>query len=196
MRRNQSGFSPLYIILIIIVVFALGLAGYMVWNKNNDKKDNTANDTPTAINSFADCKAAGNPIQESFPEKCSANGKMFTNEEGFVQESDLELIDKAIISYCTANGATDPTIIQSKLTENAKDPNLYAVSAGSARVSASCGEEGGFRAFLQKTKDNAWKLIAQTQMETAGCAAMDGYTWAPTVATQCYDENGELRDIK
>jgi hypothetical protein len=31
------------------------------------------------ISSFEDCKNAGNPIMESFPEQCSANGRTFMN---------------------------------------------------------------------------------------------------------------------
>ena len=34
-----------------------------------------------AINSFAECAAAGNPIMESYPEQCRANGKTFVNTE-------------------------------------------------------------------------------------------------------------------
>tara|TARA_Y100000034_G_C6855377_1_gene388654 strand:+ start:1054 stop:1356 length:303 start_codon:yes stop_codon:yes gene_type:complete len=34
----------------------------------------------TQINSFEECAKAGNPIMESFPEQCSANGKTFIKE--------------------------------------------------------------------------------------------------------------------
>lgn len=33
------------------------------------------------VNNFNDCKAAGNPIMESYPERCSAGGKTFTNPD-------------------------------------------------------------------------------------------------------------------
>lgn len=76
--KDQKGFSHLEIILVGLVVMLIGFAGWMVYNKNKeDKLEGTSNQT--SINSFEECVAAGNPVMESYPEQCAANGKTFTN---------------------------------------------------------------------------------------------------------------------
>ena len=58
-------------------------------NINNNNNSNTNNNTNTAISTFDECVAAGNSVQESYPRKCSANGKTFTEDIG----NELEKID-------------------------------------------------------------------------------------------------------
>lgn len=60
------------IFIIGIVVLVAGV-GFYVWKSGNDKA--------SAIGSFEECVAAGNPVMESFPEQCAANGQTFTNPE-------------------------------------------------------------------------------------------------------------------
>lgn len=64
--------------LIMAGVFALiaGLGlGAWVMNKDEESVDSTAPDTaPAEITSFDECVAAGYPVMESFPEKCSVPG--------------------------------------------------------------------------------------------------------------------------
>jgi hypothetical protein len=55
---------------IMIALFAISLS--IAWYRNHQ---------PKPINSFAECAAAGNPIMESYPERCAANGKTFTNPD-------------------------------------------------------------------------------------------------------------------
>jgi hypothetical protein len=38
--------------------------------------------TTTAITNFTECAAAGNPVMESYPRRCNANGQTFTEEVG------------------------------------------------------------------------------------------------------------------
>lgn len=77
LRKNQPGFSSVEIILIIVVVSLLGVAGWLVFDRQ--KKDDNTSPQSSAITSFDACVAAGNPVMESYPEQCSANGKTFTN---------------------------------------------------------------------------------------------------------------------
>jgi hypothetical protein len=66
-NASKLSLNPFFIVLFV------GLAvvtGYFIL------RDNFGGGT---INSFDDCKAAGNPIMESFPEQCSAGGRTFVN---------------------------------------------------------------------------------------------------------------------
>jgi hypothetical protein len=83
MKLNNKGFSALEGLLVFIVIALLAGVGWYVWdqNKKEDAKSSTSN-----ITSFAECKAAGNPIAESYPEQCSAGGKTYTNPDQKVEE--------------------------------------------------------------------------------------------------------------
>jgi hypothetical protein len=44
--------------------------------------------TATAVNSYAECVAAGNPSLKSYPEQCIADGKTYTNSDAKVTETE------------------------------------------------------------------------------------------------------------
>lgn len=72
---NQIGAAGALFIIVVLVV--VGGFGYYIWNKNGRR--NPFKDTVT---SFQECVAAGNPVQESYPEVCrSKDGRSFTNPE-------------------------------------------------------------------------------------------------------------------
>lgn len=59
--------------LIIFIIACVLLSGtYALFVINSSTKN---------VNSFDDCVTAGNPIMESFPEKCMSDGKLFINNE-------------------------------------------------------------------------------------------------------------------
>lgn len=76
LHKNQSGFSPIEIIIIIVMIGLTGAVGWLVYDRQ--KKTDQSSQTPTAINSFEECVAAGYPVGESYPSVCIANGKSFT----------------------------------------------------------------------------------------------------------------------
>lgn len=77
MKSSQKGFSAVGI-LIIAVVGLTGAVIWLVWDKN--KSDNSiSNNSTSSISNFQECKDAGYPIAESYPEQCSANGQTFVN---------------------------------------------------------------------------------------------------------------------
>jgi hypothetical protein len=197
---KKDKFSKREIGLIIVVALAIIGVTIYAWQTDKNKKSD--------INSFADCAAAGYPIMESFPEQCAANGQSWSNPDQSIpiendqnstddEADNKDAIIQTILTYCAANGAIDPEAVTSKLETNMQDPDLYINSGGFARLSATCGE-GGFRAFLLKTEDGTttWKIMTMTQEETADCTALDGTGIPVEVATQCYDENGQLRTIE
>lgn len=70
--KPQTGIGPT-VASIIVVVILLGIAGYFVANRESlfEKPEQT-------IMSFEECKAAGYPIMESYPEQCKTpDGRTF-----------------------------------------------------------------------------------------------------------------------
>lgn len=57
---------------LIIILLILFLIGFVLLWRNRVSVDE--------IDSFEECVAAGNPVMLSYPAKCSANGKTFTEE--------------------------------------------------------------------------------------------------------------------
>lgn len=70
--RKQNGFSVVLLVVAGLVLAALAIAFLFVSRGDNN------NNTQT-INSFDECVAAGNPVAESYPEQCHADGKSFSN---------------------------------------------------------------------------------------------------------------------
>jgi Tfp pilus assembly protein PilE len=67
---TQKGFTLVEGLLIVLILSVVGFAGYTVWNNQKDDE--------TEITNYQQCVDAGNPIMESFPPMCSANGQTFT----------------------------------------------------------------------------------------------------------------------
>jgi len=65
--------SKKIIIFLIILIILLALVGYWYYYK-------TSSSTNATINSFEECVAAGNPVMESYPRQCRANGQIFVEE--------------------------------------------------------------------------------------------------------------------
>lgn len=66
--------SSRLIIGIVFGVIVIGVVGAALW-WNFAPHSNTS-----TINSYDECTAAGNPIRETYPEQCAANGKTFTRD--------------------------------------------------------------------------------------------------------------------
>lgn len=64
--------------LVSIVALAIIIVGVVAWRMGENKE--------ASINSFAECVAAGNPVMESYPEQCAANGQTWSNPDQSVQE--------------------------------------------------------------------------------------------------------------
>jgi len=68
----------LWIYLLIVLVVAGGAFWFYVWQKGGFLPA-----LPTPIVTFEQCVAAGNPIMESFPERCrTQDGALFVNWQG------------------------------------------------------------------------------------------------------------------
>ena len=79
-KQNQKGFGAVEAILIFVIIGALVGVGWWVYSRNNKENSNTQS-TNNSITNFDECVASGNPVAESYPEQCSANGQTFVNEK-------------------------------------------------------------------------------------------------------------------
>ena len=57
----------------VVIVLVLIFGAYVIFNRQNAQDT----DLPT-IQSFQECVAAGNPVMESYPRQCAANGVTYT----------------------------------------------------------------------------------------------------------------------
>lgn len=71
--KNTYDLGKVEVGFIVFIVVALLGAGLLAWNIGRGKQD--------TVSSFAECVAAGNPVMESFPEQCSANGQTWSNPD-------------------------------------------------------------------------------------------------------------------
>jgi Tfp pilus assembly protein PilX len=77
-QTRQKGFSAVIVLVLVLVIAVIGFAGWKIFLQE-DKK--TLVETPkqsTQISNFEECAAAGNPIMETYPEQCMADGKTYT----------------------------------------------------------------------------------------------------------------------
>lgn len=87
----QKGFSHIAIVCTVAILGIITFTGWRVYqNSNKQTSDNSSSNNSKQISNFEECVAAGNPVLESYPEKCTANGKTYTKagktEEGSVKE--------------------------------------------------------------------------------------------------------------
>lgn len=71
------------IVLLILLVLAVGACTYLLFLLQKDEAPDQQSQSSTPgqqITNFDECVAAGNPVMESFPEQCSANGQTFVND--------------------------------------------------------------------------------------------------------------------
>lgn len=79
-----------FIIIGVVALLVAGIVGFVLAAKGSAPGNN--------IDSYAECVAAGNPVMESYPEQCRANGRTFVNP------------DAKVSAPPTEDGATTDTI--------------------------------------------------------------------------------------
>jgi hypothetical protein len=73
MKVSKQRFGVLQATAVLIVLGLVMASGWFVYSRQNKKAKSPD------INTFEQCKAAGYPIAESYPEQCFADDKSFTN---------------------------------------------------------------------------------------------------------------------
>ena len=123
-------------VIVLILAVAVGVNSYLKSGKTSVLPKGS-----TQITSFEECAKAGNPILESYPRQCKANGKTFVEE---VKSQGVEKDDLLIVDNIT-NGEMVASPL--KLTGKARGSWYF---------------EGTFPVFIY---DNNGKLISQENAE-------------------------------
>jgi len=108
--KSQFKLGRVEIGLLIAVALAIIATGFLAWRMERT--------TQASIQSFEECVEAGNPVMESFPEQCAANGQTWSNPK-----------QKAPILEEVDTLPTDSWVTYSGLDMNLKHPETWAVSA-------------------------------------------------------------------
>ena len=64
LNKKQTRFLKIFLIVVILLIFSI-----IIFELNHNK-----------IDSFEECAKAGNPVMESYPRQCIANGNTFVEE--------------------------------------------------------------------------------------------------------------------
>jgi len=78
-KMNYKGFGIIPTILVLVIISGSVGVAYMLI-KNRQSARSVQDGAALVITNFDECVKAGNPVMESFPEQCAANGRTFTNE--------------------------------------------------------------------------------------------------------------------
>lgn len=147
-------------------------------------------DTNPKITNFDQCAAAGNPVMESYPEQCSANGQAFINEtenddpgtstfsfEELPQELQSVVVEARAQNCSGGSEFTDEIKAQTFATEYMED--RYAA------VNIYCGDGGANGLFVKV--DDQWKFVEATQFMWT-CEAVNTYQISSSFTPECWDE--------
>jgi hypothetical protein len=171
MKVTQAGFGTAGMIFIVFILAISGFAYYRVQNADEEIAQSKQ------ITNYDECVAAGNPVMESYPEQCAANGITFTNtvpklEEGsqldpnMISQASFNSVDEALQAAilnkykevapgCLENGTFSNDVMQDKLIWR-YIPEQYA------QVSIGC-DSGSLGIFAYQ--DSQWKFLESTADE-------------------------------
>lgn len=207
---NKKGFSLAEVLIIVVAVGALAGAGTVVYkNQQNDSK--TSSNTQQITN-FDECVAAGNPIAESYPEQCSANGQTFVNE---VEEKNLEndfitvlpedervKLEKPsdVDNLPDVTPESFKSYIRSKLIANKPDNGCYStysvdrisavnISGGVGQTDKD-GEYCGGATMFWYLQDKQWKENPTQSMQS--CEEIEQTTIYEEFIEICYSSNDKI----
>lgn len=118
LRGDNKGFGLIQGLLGVVLIGVICAAGFYVYKIKDNKSDNNSS---KKITSFDECVAAGNPIMESYPEQCAADGQTFVNKKNLPV---LELNETKVptgwnVSLETDDGISlDNSAIDMEITES------------------------------------------------------------------------------
>lgn len=162
MKLNQKGFTIVETLIVLVVLSVIAGAGWMVYQRQNSE---TSTKSTSAITNFEECVAAGNPVMESHPEQCAANGKTFVKES---QDSKPSKTDdtKEWLAYQPPSKEYSIRLADGwKLERYQQNAGLYARSNDSLKL------QPGIRAIVEQVEGGGdgfglWLGFAETPSNT------------------------------
>lgn len=146
------------IIFLIVALFlsALTFVFYKLTNK-------------IEVSSFAECKKAGYPIQESYPERCvTPDGKSFVNPDQVVPSQPISLTGELI---CLPHKQTDgPQTLECAFGLKSENGDNYAISDPQMKFVTAMTNGQKYRVtglFLPET-DSKYDIVGTIELITIG----------------------------
>lgn len=187
MSKNQSGFGSVVIVVIILVVALVGVAGWLVYDRQKKDADKPQ---PKAISSFDECVAAGNPVMESYPEQCTSNGQTFTNKVEAVVNPPADETSGWLLYESPGKEYAMRLADGWSLIRCDKSPSMYTYDnsklmflAGQKAVVSeiTCGSDGRTGLFINHATQNIEQIVTpgtkQTSLKTADGLEIEKYYW-------------------
>lgn len=199
-NNDNLGFGLIGVLVILVILASIGGIGWYVYLKNS-KQNSSQQNAQKSITNFDECVAAGNPVMESDPEQCSANGQTFTRATQQESLKPYEATSEEIPFNNLPDGLKQA--ITTKLSDyctkaelaNSEVAYSYAVAAKDsyvankyAQVTLTCG--GPASAGLFAIRDNKWHYVASTQ-DVWPCDALVKYKIPISYISECFNEVGE-----
>ncbi len=184
LRTSQNGFTAIEAVLVTIVIGLLGISTWLFYERYQQKATVIDNQI-SQINSFEDCAAAGNPISQTFPEQCRADGKTYTKMDDSSNETSDWLV------YTSPNKEFSVQLADGwNLTSSESGLSLYTFSnentnltiGSRAIISPSQGGRDGRSGFFmnyvtQSTDQINTPGTKQSSLKTADGLEISKYFW-------------------
>lgn len=191
-NTKQAGFGVLGVLVVLVIIAVLAFGGWLVWQKNHDKKDDNKTKTSQSTSS-------NNTKKEEAKEQPA--------------KSDEQLIKEALLKDCRdvvapawakeAGKTVNPDSVTMVIGKD-RDGNerKIIINGNYARASSGCntpelsdGERtAGTITFLQKV-NGTWGVYSKDQQPPL-CSKFDNKGWPADVVPSCYEEDGTSRQIK
>ncbi len=184
LSTTEKGFTAIEVVLVIVIIGLIGISTWLFYERN--QQNATVKDSQTSqINSFEDCAAAGNPISQTFPEQCRADGKTYTKTDNSSNETSDWLVYNSPnkeFSVQLADG-WNLTISENGLSlYTFSNENTNLTTGLRAIVSPSQGGRDGRSGFFmnyatQNTDQIDTPGAKQTSLKTAEGIEISKYFW-------------------
>ncbi len=166
------------LVAVVLVIFVLLLSWIVIGGGN---KDDAQTQDKKQITSYEECVAAGNPIMDSYPEQCAADGKSFTRvitDKAAAQDaSPPQPVKKPEWTLYSKTPAALQTAILKAYSEKASgcikngaivdyegNPSDIPVLVDAKVANALMGCEGGFAGLFALNGNGTWEFILGSQM--------------------------------
>ncbi len=182
MRMNQREIKELAlskVLIIILAVIGLALVVWLAWIRPSQRAAN--------VHDFDSCAAAGNAIQESYPEVCVApTGQRFVNPD---QQADDPLAGTLVVSQAKfskvaidlqsailaeVSQAAPACVKSGRLVDTASqqiDPTITLQGSLLALIPVGCDTNKTVLTLFGKNKENVWQVLDRAQPAFT-CAAI------------------------
>jgi uncharacterized protein (UPF0333 family) len=187
-KGNQSGFSALEGMLVLVIVVIVGFTGYYVWHSKQ-----TADKTYNAAQSAQKSVAALAPENAAFVEVIQADGSIqAVAPDKIAQNSAQQGVLDAVHKTCNSK---DSFVVVNYQVFAPTSQGLYVQDGGYAKIDTSCGPKAatvdqlsgsGSATYLHQQTSGSWIVDIATQMAPS-CSDFDGKGYPLSIVPQCTD---------